>query len=546
MIKILPIMALTLSPMMALGQELVTQSVLSAVTVFPRGVSITRDVTVDLSTGRQTLQVLVPGDANGEDLRIFQESGLEIGAMSRTILPNDFEGFAQLNDLRNQIEAIDADITTAQQAKEDIGLIIMAANARLALLHAIGQQQAAAATSTGGISDQALSDLVALVGSETLNALQDAKDAQRDIVEIDTEIEALTKSRNALTRAMKPLLDWVILSIDVQVSDGFDGDFQLEYLAEYAGWSPNYVLNLSSQTGELEIDRQVTLVQGTGETWENAVITVSTSSPSFVLSFGELHGRKAFYFTPEPPAPVEMLSADTRLYEPPAVVVMEAAAAMGAGGFETDGLTASFVLPEGTVVFGEYFGEEIKTTLSVDIASFDTDITARAATYSEEAVFLFASFNNTDDLPYLPGSAVFYRDGAYVGQDYNMQSIAISERVDLGFGVIDGLKVERRILNKETGEAGVLTTRNDSIDEYQITVENLTGFSWDMIIYDRVPYSEQEDLEIEYSAQPRPTEENVDGKRGVMAWEFPLAVGGKTDILFSFGMEWPAGANIRR
>jgi len=67
-----------------------------------------------------------------------------------------------------------------------------------------------------------------------------------------------------------------------------------------------------------------------------------------------------------------------------------------------------------------------------------------------------------------------------------------------------------------------------------------------MIIYDRVFFSEQENLEIEYTSRPQPTNKNVDGKRGVLAREFPLNAGESNRILFSFSMEWPEGTELRR
>ena len=61
-------------------------------------------------------------------------------------------------------------------------------------------------------------------------------------------------------------------------------------------------------------------------------------------------------------------------------------------------------------------------------------------------------------------------------------------------------------------------------------IENLTGEVWPVRVMDLVPYSEQEELEITYTADPDVTEENVDGKRGVLAWDFDLEPGAKKEI----------------
>ncbi len=545
MLKSILILPLILAPAIAMAETAQRSSSISQITVYGEGATFIRDVDLDLSAGQHKILINLPDGGISETLRVLEETGLVVN----TISIDDIHANSQTRSnpardaIKAKIDQLDRKVREMQADRAEIGLIVTAANTRIAMLRAIGTQQAGAAATPQGLSGADLSDLVALVGSETLNALQDAQSAQRDMTEIDLELVDLAKQRKELEADLNEAASWILLSIDLTVTPDFDGQFQLKYLSGYAAWRPSYELHLNNETGALMIDRQVVLQQETGETWENAEIMVSTSQPSGSLSFGQLSGRKASYFTPQP---VELLESSALVrelaYAAPEVVMMEQSAAMGGRGFQTNGLNASFTIPAGAVVSGNW--EE--TVISVDQMDFETEITARAATYSTQTAYLFATFTNDSDLPYLPGPAVFYRDGGYVGQHYEMPSIAVGESSDLGFGIIEGLMVERRILNRETGEAGVLTTRNDSVDEYEITVENLTPFDWDMIIYDRVLYSEQEDLEIDFSARPQPSEVNVDGERGVLAWEFPLAAGATNRILFAFEMEWPEGTELRR
>ena len=66
-----------------------------------------------------------------------------------------------------------------------------------------------------------------------------------------------------------------------------------------------------------------------------------------------------------------------------------------------------------------------------------------------------------------------------------------------------------------------------------------------MRLIDLVPYSEQDDLEITTSANPVPTETDVDGQRGILAWEFDLAAGGKQTITLEHTLSWPAEMVLR-
>ena len=133
------------------------------------------------------------------------------------------------------------------------------------------------------------------------------------------------------------------------------------------------------------------------------------------------------------------------------------------------------------------------------------------------------------------------------GGEYNdeVELIAAGASAELEFGRIDGLLLERNTLRREDGSSGVLTTSNDRVEEYELNIENVSNRAWDVIIYDRVPYSEQEELVIDWSARPRPSEVDIDGRRGVMAWAFPLASGAQQNILFSYELEWPDGNELQ-
>ena len=66
-----------------------------------------------------------------------------------------------------------------------------------------------------------------------------------------------------------------------------------------------------------------------------------------------------------------------------------------------------------------------------------------------------------------------------------------------------------------------------------------------MRLVDGVPYSEQEELEISYTANPAPTEVDVKGQRGILAWEFELAAGEKKAVQLDHVISWPEGKELQ-
>lgn len=91
----------------------------------------------------------------------------------------------------------------------------------------------------------------------------------------------------------------------------------------------------------------------------------------------------------------------------------------------------------------------------------------------------------------------------------------------------------------------MFTSANQQSESAVITVENTGTEAWPVRILDQVPYSEQDDLEIEVTASPEPSETDVEGQRGILAWEFDLAAGGKETITLEQVLTWPEGMVLR-
>ena len=94
---------------------------------------------------------------------------------------------------------------------------------------------------------------------------------------------------------------------------------------------------------------------------------------------------------------------------------------------------------------------------------------------------------------------------------------------------------------RATGERGLIVSSNQQEETAVLEIENLTDEAWDVRMMDLIPYSEQEDLEISHVADVPVTEEDVDGQRGIIAWDFALAAGSKTAVTLTTTLSWPDG-----
>jgi uncharacterized protein (TIGR02231 family) len=307
-----------------------------------------------------------------------------------------------------------------------------------------------------------------------------------------------------------------------------------------ASWRPVYDLNLTRDGDDaLVLNRSVLVTQYTGEDWAGVALTLSSSRPAEQAAPSQLWPELRSIGP-------EMETEDLRVRksveggaEIDLAVVAEAAPAITAG-VALEGDTVVYIYPEAvTVATGS---EDLR--LALDSLSFSPVVEAVAVPRIDRTAFVMASFTNASDEPLLPGEAMLFREGVLVGSTW-LDVIAPGVETDVGFGAIETVRVKREMPTRAGGETGVFTSSNQQSESAVITVENTGNEAWPVRVIDQVPYSEQDDLEIEVSASPEPNETDVEGQRGILAWEFDLAAGAKQTITLEHVLTWPEGLILR-
>ncbi|MBI3435199.1 MAG: mucoidy inhibitor MuiA family protein, partial [Proteobacteria bacterium] len=173
------------------------------------------------------------------------------------------------------------------------------------------------------------------------------------------------------------------------------------------------------------------------------------------------------------------------------------------------------------------------------------ELVVRAVPALEPVGFLEASFKQTDDAPLLPGRVAIYRDGIFVGRAV-MPLTPKDETVRLGFGADEKVKVARVVVRKSAGSAGIIITSAKTDErEFKITVRNGHDSVLGVVIEDRIPVSENADVQVELLATSTPpTERDVRDQRGVVAWRFDAKPGEARDIKLAWRVRWPIDKTV--
>ena len=528
----------------AFADTIAAASRITAVTVYPDGAKLTREVsfTAPAAGSHDLLVTDLPMDSDPGLIRLAPSEGLQLGAFALRAdrLP------PREDPLTEAQKAAKAAVEAAEAAAEQAGLALEAVTAKVEAAEA---QVRFLSSFTGALPDGAtpetIRSMAAMIGTETLAARQTALAAK---AELPPARKALTEAQDALAKAQAAYdalpsadMDYTALSVAVTAAAAGEETVTITQYVGNASWRPVYDLNLTRTDGDaLTLNRSVMVTQYTGEDWDGVALTLSSSRPAEQAAPSQLWPELRSIgpeVTAEDLARKAEGAGDMLYQEEP---VVEAAAPAITAGMGYEGDTVVYNYPEAvTVATG---AEDLR--LALDSLSFAPVVEAVAVPRLDKTAFVVARFTNASAEPLLPGQAMLFREGVLVGSTW-LDVIAPGAETDLGFGALETVRVKREMPKRAGGETGVFTSSNQQSESAVITVENTGSDAWPVRILDQVPYSEQDDLEIEVTASPEPTETDVEGQRGILAWEFDLAAGGKETITLEQVLTWPEGMVLR-
>jgi len=533
--------ALVARPLLA--ADLDTASQVDAVIVYPDGASVTRVITLDLPAGDNTLIAKdFPMGLDPSSLRVEGDAGakLTIGAIDAR--PPHLAPPANLPDIDKRIEAL-------KDQREDLHGIIAAAEARRKFAEhfaeaapvGIGEKGEARPVSEWRAAFSAVADEVATADS----AIRDATRKQRDI---DRELARLEADRGT-----KPPSKLEV-RIDLTSAAATKATLRVTYAVRSARWMPVYDARLDTGAKDrkpaIELVRRAEITQSTGEDWSNVALAVSTVRVARGGNAPDLNPLLVQY--PQPPRPLAWRNREDGGLDQRSAALMPAPAAeladnVAKRAVEQEAISqigafqASFKIP-GRVSVAANEGAK---SLRIATAMITPDLAVRAVPVIDPTAFLEASFVQADDAPLLPGLVSIYRDGIFVGRS-RMASAAKDETVRLGFGADDKVKIERTVVKRNEGSAGLIVTTSKTDERaFKTVVRNGHDFPIKVAIQDQLPVSENDDIVVEMLPSSTPaTTTNLRDKRGVLEWAFEAKAGEVRDINFAWRMRWPKDKGV--
>ncbi len=532
------------------AETVTTTSTLDAVKVFPQGALYNRNVALDLPAGVHQIFVSdLPSTLVVETIQA-KATGLGVRAL-------EFRTERQVllaPEKTGQLVAAEQVLDGARAVVS--GLVNQRAVTRASIASAKLRIQYLQSTADGKLAGNGT--------QETQTAEQLAAVVQALGAQVSTAIVELTKAENALAgtdRVLAEAREDVFLAetalnavepldratgtvvIDLVTDAAFKGELTLLYFDNNARWRPTYEVSVeqSDATAAVDIVRLAAVTQDSGEDWSDVAVTLSTSDIGRTSQVYLPRSDIKYIYQPEKLQRLAKQSYDLSASKSLAEPVVEAPVPAPSSGYTVTlrGQTLEFDL--GRVASLQ--GDGANKLFRLDTMHENVDLTAQATIWRNDIAVLYAELKNTTGGTLLPGEATLIRDGVLVGSA-RIPEVANGDTFDLALGPLNGILLEPKVLEVQDGDTGIISSYSQKIEKYEVTVRSLLDYPIDVSVFTALPVSESEDLEITLKTKPKPTEMDIEGRRGVVSWALPMAAQSVEKITYGWTLKWPENQGL--
>ncbi|TBX20516.1 mucoidy inhibitor MuiA family protein [Nioella sediminis] len=523
---------------MAHADDIPLRADVTHATIYGGAAEVTRQATVTVPAGAHRL--LVPVPSYMQDAGVVSAAlsdGTPLGPVRLELAPGfedgQFDTPAQAA-LRARIEALEAEIEEAedQLAHIEAGLGTIALQRRYLESYASSASgEVTAPDEIGAVMSELGQQMEGLV-----TELFEGERQQDEQIMVIADLQFELSEAEAELRALYPLgADSIALAIPVAVSADAELPVVLTHTLSGFGWNMSYTARLSTVENTLSLDRTARLESVLPDRWEGVALTLSGEEWGQVLDMTGVWPSPARIEEERPPEIFQDRIAGGAFVAPvmEPVVVSEDSAS-----FDSFGLSFN-----ATVATPQTLSEGEDTLVPFDTLSFDPEITIEANPRHDDTAFLIARAENTTGQPLIPGDMAVYRDAAFLSDLY-LDTVPPGGELELPFGSVDHLQLFWRDLSRNEGDEGFFNRSNVQRQVVEFGVTNVSDQPEDVRILYAVPYTEQEDLELDLTLSIAPSVENLDGRRGIHAWDLTVGAGETRTIRMEADMSWPEGYDL--
>ncbi|HEY9761910.1 MAG TPA: mucoidy inhibitor MuiA family protein [Trichocoleus sp.] len=367
---------------------------------------------------------------------------------------------------------------------------------------------------------------------------------------LDRQLQAARQSLETLKKQAN--LCCYAVTVQVEVSQTGNYEFDLIYGVEGVCWKPHYRIRLLTAESALHLTRLAYIEQGSGEDWCNVALTLSTGRPltaiapevppQWVLSLSPEFTRRGTgsrtVFSTRSPSLEEayrMLGAVPGSELPPIKDVRP----LGSSSERTHTLVSLQMLERPTLPHQEH-----PTLIEIDCHTLPCELVRLALPQTAPHPYIRARlFSTLEGL--LPGPVKVFRDEVYLGE-MAMPTLHPGHPFTLSFGLDDSIHLTHQLVEREgpkhlhKADSNIAPPRQEAF-RYCIHLHNAGTVSQNCLVIAQVPVSQHDELQVELTQAEPPM---LSSENGQCCWSLSLAAGAEQTLNYQFKVESSSDAVI--
>ncbi len=517
-------MLLFATKMAVAQQEKPVDSKITAVTVFLNKAQVRREVKSKIEGGKTNL--IIQGLTAQLDPNSIQVTGkgnfILLGVSHQQNFLRDFATPKHIEGLNDSVSFLQGKILFESTQKEILNKEeqMLLSNQKIG-----GANQNLPVTELKNMADFFRSRLKDIAMTRMLH--------DKKISELNERLSRIQQQIRAQNELPGKHTSEIIVSLSAEKAS--DVEIVLDYVVANAGWYALYDIRGLNTKTPLSLVYKANVFQGTGETWKNVKLKLSTANPNLGGVKPELLPWFLDFYTPQYDKRKSYLEG--RLQgTAPGVAVQKGEVAVEA---ET---IADFVSVLQTSLNTEFeialpytINSENKPT-TVDIGKHELNASYQysVAPKLDPDAFLMAGATGWEAFNLLPGEANVFFDGTFVGKSYiDPQSIKDTLYVSLGR---DKRIAVKRTQVKDVSSRKFIGTHQKDAFAYEITIRNNKTEDIKILAEDHIPVSKNTQIEVVIG---QTTNARYDQATGILVWEFTLRPNESKQLRYDFEVKYP-------
>jgi len=478
----------------------------SAVTVFADRAQVTRTAAVDLTPAPTRFAVTkLPGWIDAESVRVAIEPSsagalLDVAVETTHLAESSAEAVRKAQQVER--EAAD-DLKTVTDEEETLAEEI----ARLDALRTMSLDKVPRELAAGDVKVKSLSETMAYVADTVRND----RAKLRALAKKHRDIEPVVAQRQRELSDLQASAQLQQTTVVLELKGSARATVHITYLTPGATWEPLGEVRASKGGAAISLAQLALVSQTTGEDWAQARLSFSTQDPTVTLDvprvqqllldnggagLGDVVSSSAGSFSRAQSA----YAVGNELAARNSVALRESLKQLA----ETQTRVAARFskLRRGTTThFAALDGARTVRAdgkvVRVPISTVDLPATPRIVAAPEVSLnaVRVAELVNGGAAPILPGRAMLFEDGAFVGRA-ELPFAAPGERFSVFLGVDDRIKLER-VLDKKTSSLHRRGSRTELDLSFAVSAENLGSTPITLEISERIPVAQTEEIEVD-------------------------------------------------